>query len=116
MEIEELRAFCLSMPGTTEDMKWGDNLTFMVHEKIFALFSLDATPIQGTFKVSQDEFDKLIERVGFYQAPYFAKRQWVRLGDLSLLSPEEWKVHLAQAYELIKAKLPKKIQAQLTNQ
>jgi predicted DNA-binding protein (MmcQ/YjbR family) len=116
MTIEDVREFCLSFPGTSEDMKWGDNLTFMVREKIFAIFSLDANPIDGSFKVDEEDFETLSGISGMRQAPHFAKRQWIQATDLALLSELEWKSHLTKAYHLIKAKLPKKVQAELDGQ
>ena len=36
MNIEQLRKFCLSFPGATEDIKWGNDLCFCVGKKMFA--------------------------------------------------------------------------------
>ena len=113
MEIDEIRMFCLSLPGTTEGMKWGDNLTFMVCEKMFAIFSLDATPINGSFKVSEEEFIKMSEYPNMKPAPYFAKNMWISIDDISLLNPDEWQRILKNAYSIIRAKLPKKVQQSL---
>jgi predicted DNA-binding protein (MmcQ/YjbR family) len=37
MNIEQLRKFCLSFPGATEDIKWGADLCFCVGEKMFCV-------------------------------------------------------------------------------
>jgi predicted DNA-binding protein (MmcQ/YjbR family) len=42
MNIEQIREYCLSLPGVTEDMPFGvDTLVFRVMNKIFALVNLD---------------------------------------------------------------------------
>jgi len=41
MDLEEIRALCLSFPGATEDVKWGNDLTFSVGKKMFAVTGLD---------------------------------------------------------------------------
>jgi predicted DNA-binding protein (MmcQ/YjbR family) len=42
MNIEQIREYCLSIPGVTEDMPFGeDTLVFRVGNKIFALINLD---------------------------------------------------------------------------
>ena len=40
MDVETFREYCLSLPGTTEGMKW-DHLCFMIEEKIFVIIALD---------------------------------------------------------------------------
>ena len=37
MSIDWLRAFCLSLPHTTEQIQWGDNLVFKVGGKMYAV-------------------------------------------------------------------------------
>ena len=35
MNIEQLRKYCLSFPGATEDIKWGADLCFCVGAKMY---------------------------------------------------------------------------------
>jgi predicted DNA-binding protein (MmcQ/YjbR family) len=109
MDIETFRAYCLSLPGTTEDLKWGEHLCFMVHEKIYVINSLD----DGTmsFKCSPEDFNELVARDGIYQAPHFAKGQWVQLEGLDVLNDKELKERIATSRALVISKLPKKVQA-----
>ena len=73
---EEFRATCRSLPGVTEDVKWGDNLVFSVGDKMFAAFNLgDETPF--SFKVDEDAFDVLVQQEGIRPAPYLARHSWV---------------------------------------
>lgn len=109
MDIEMFRTYCLSLPGTTEGMKWGDHLCFMVHEKLYVITSLDDGMI--TFKCDPEEFDELVARDGINQAGHMAKRQWVSLDYLEVLPEKELKERIAASRALVITKLPKKVQA-----
>ena len=113
MEIDEIREFCLKLPGTTEGMKWGEHLTFMVGEKMYAIFGLDQTPINASFKVTDEGFEEMCKRPHFDPAPYLARAKWVAIKDIGLLSNEDWQHFLTTAYETIKAKLSKKVRDNL---
>ena len=108
MNIEEIRAYALRKPETSEDLKWGEHLCLMVSEKIFLLLSLDEHPTPASFKVDEDEFDNLTKHEGINQAPYFAKRQWVKTNDISLILSSDWKRHIDESYRLVASKLSKK--------
>jgi len=113
MDIESLQEICSRFPGVTEDIKWEHNLCFCVATKVFLLVSLDTSPPSASFKINEEDFDELSALEGFQQAPYFAKRQWIRVDDISRMGKHEWQQRAQQAYELIKSKLPKKVQASL---
>jgi len=107
MDIEQLRSYCLSFPGTEEDVKWGNDLCFLVAKKMFCVTSLDGTG--GTsFKVTDEEFEELSSRDKFVPAPYMARHKWLLVKNHSKLSQKEWKHFVKQSYELIKARLSKK--------
>jgi predicted DNA-binding protein (MmcQ/YjbR family) len=112
MNIEELQSFCLSLPGVTEDIKWGDNLVFSVGEKLFCLADLQP-PLQVAFKVQEEEFEELAATPNIIQAPYFAKMKWVKVLDEGRFSRQEWERYLRQSYDLVFAKLPKKAREQI---
>ena len=112
MDIEWLRAACLSLPGTSEDIKWGNDLCFLVAEKMFCVTNFEP-PLHVSFKVSDEEFEELSQRDGFIPAPYMARAKWVMVQQMSKLSKSEWKKYIQQSYDLVKAKLPKKTQAGL---
>ena len=87
---------------------------FKVAGKMFLIIALDAETIDGVvFKCTPDEFDELTEIDGITQAPYCAKRHWVRVGDLAALSHAELERRIRHSYDLVVAKLPKKTQATL---
>ena len=108
MDIEQLRAYCLSLPGVEEDIKWGNNLCFTVAKKIFCIADLEP-PDNVSFKVTDEEFEELSQRPGFMPAPYLARAKWVTLTDYHILKQKQWQAYLLQSYESIKAKLPKKV-------
>jgi predicted DNA-binding protein (MmcQ/YjbR family) len=115
MRLPALRHFALSLPHTTWVKQWGECLVFKVAGKMFLILSLDAETIDGVvFKCTPDEFDELTDMDGITQAPYCAKRHWVRVGDLGALPAAELERRIRRSYDLVVAKLPKKVQATLT--
>lgn len=115
MRLPALRQFALSLPHTTWVKQWGECLVFKVAGKMFLLISLDAETIDGVvFKCTPDEFDELLDLDGVTQAPYCAKRHWVRVGDLLAMPAPELERRIRRSYDLVVAKLPKKVQATLT--
>lgn len=113
MHIEQLRELCLALPGTSEGIKYGDQLCFMVMGKVFCSSNLKHLD-RASFKVEEELFEEICEREGIVPAPYGgAKFKWVQVTHFDHLSDVEWKNFIKKAYELIKAKLPKKVQAAL---
>ncbi|HEY9153563.1 MAG TPA: MmcQ/YjbR family DNA-binding protein [Opitutaceae bacterium] len=114
MRLSALRDFALSLPQTTSVKQWGDCLVFKVAGKVFLVLGLDAETIDGvTFKCKPDEFDDLLDIDGATQAPYFAKRHWVRLGDATAVPLPKLQALIRHSYDLVVEKLPKKVQASL---
>lgn len=115
MHIEQLRELCLSLPGTSEGIKYGDQLCFMVMGKVFCSSNLKNLD-KANFKVDDEEFEEICEREGIAPAPYGgAKFKWVQVGDFDCLSDGEWNAYIQKAYALVRAKLPKKVQAELAS-
>ncbi len=112
MDVELLREFCLKLTHTTEDMKWGENLCFSIGGKLYCLISLDEE-FSVSLKVSDEDFNELVNRNGIIQAPYFARMQWINIKEPGALTTGEWDRLLSGAYRLIKSKLSKKLQEQL---
>lgn len=108
MDIESFREFCLSLPGTTEGMKW-EHLCFMIEEKIFVIIAIDEGNSFST-KCTPEEFDELTARDGIRQASHMAKKQWVQIDNLEVLNETELKKRVETSRALVLSKLPKKIQ------
>jgi predicted DNA-binding protein (MmcQ/YjbR family) len=111
MTEEDLRALTAHLPKVTEDIKWEDNLCFLVGDKIFAIASLSGSRVG--FKVSEEDFAELTARDGIAQAPHFARGQWVQVNRPGALSRQEWKEYMAKSYALVLEKLPKKTRKEL---
>jgi predicted DNA-binding protein (MmcQ/YjbR family) len=113
MHIDRLRKLCLSFPGVTEQIQWVDHLLFKVGGKMFAITSLEPSPVWLCFKTAPESFADLTERPGIIPAPYLAKAKWVGLESRDALGSSELEQLLRDSYELIRAKLPRKIQERL---
>ena len=111
MDIEKLRDLCLSLPAVTEDIKWGHDLCFSVAGKMFCAAPLEP-PLTVSFKVRDEEFEELSSSPGLRPAPYVARYKWVLVEEVSSLSRKEWEHYVRQSYDLVKAKLPKKLARQ----
>jgi predicted DNA-binding protein (MmcQ/YjbR family) len=107
-----LKQFCRSLPGTTEDVKWEDDLVFSIGGKMYAAFDLENEREFG-FKCEEDEFMGLIQKDGVIPAPYLAKHFWVKVNKKSALPDAEWKRLLRKAHGLVLAKLPVKKQREI---
>lgn len=112
MDIELLRDFCRALPAVTEDIKWGHDLCFSVAGKMFCVAGLEG-PLTISFKVKDEEFDELANSPGMCPAPYVARYKWVLVEEPDRLSRKEWEHYVRQSYELVRAKLPKKVARQL---
>lgn len=112
MDIEWLRKLCHSLPATSEDIKWENDLCFLVAGKMFCVAALNG-PLTISFKVANELFPELSISPGFIPAPYLARASWVQLKDPSSIHKAELENYIRQSYELIKARLSKKIRTEL---
>jgi predicted DNA-binding protein (MmcQ/YjbR family) len=111
MEIEKLRQICLALPGASEEIKWGEDLCFVVGAKMFCVAGMHDGHI--TLKVRDEDFADMTEREGISPAPYLGRNNWVIVQKGNKLKPKEWGYYIKQSYELVKAKLPKRVQREL---
>ena len=109
-----LRETCLSFPGTTEQIQWGNDLLFKVGGKMFAVTPLEPAPVFLSFKASPENFAELTERPDIIPAPYLARAQWVALETKDALALDELATLLRLSYDLVVGKLPKKVRDGLT--
>lgn len=115
MDDKHLGALTAGWPGVTRDIKWGADLVFSVGGKMFCVYCLEGSE-QGklSFKVADERFLELTDRPGFRPAPYLARAHWVTLDDPTVVPRKELEALLRNAYELIFAKLTKKLQRELS--
>ena len=113
MELEKIQEFVGKLPGVTEDIKWGNDLCFLVAGKMFSVVGLSNTPLTISFKTTDEKFAELISRPQIIPAPYLAKHHWVYLEDIHALPKAELLEHLNDAHMIIAKKLPAKKRKEL---
>jgi predicted DNA-binding protein (MmcQ/YjbR family) len=106
MNVDSIRAYCLSFPSATENMQWGDDLCCKIRGKIFAIVSLDNPRL--CFKCTPETFAELIEREDIHPAPYVGRYKWVMLDRLDAVRWDELRELIGQSYAMVAAKAPKK--------
>ncbi len=116
MNLSKAKAFCRSRPGATEEVKWGDNLVFSVGAKMFACTRMSNGDNSIAFKVEDEAFLGLTDRPGIVPAPYLARAKWILVEDLKFLGEDEAMALLRRSYELVFAKLSKKMQREIGEQ
>lgn len=108
MNIEQLRKYCLSLPHTTEDVKWGADLCFSVDGKMYCVVGTDADG-RISFKCTPEIFAELVEREGIIPAPYVARYFWVSLENGGALDRGELESLIADSYKMVFDKLPARV-------
>src|SRR5688572_17547032 len=108
MNIEQLRTFCLALPGTTEDIKWGNDLCFNVGGKMFTVTSADSSDGGVSLKTTPEKFADLTEQDGIRPAHYVARYHWITIEDLNAVSQSDLKELIRESYQLVFDKLPAK--------
>ena len=109
MNVDWVRELCLSFPHATEQIQWGNDLVFKVGGKMFAVTVLEPAKVWLSFKCSPENFAELTERAGVIPAPYMARAQWVALETKDALASKELADYLRESYEMVFAKLPKRM-------
>lgn len=109
MNLEQLRKYCLSFPGATEDVKWEDHLAFCVGEKFFLMTGVDSIRGGVTLKCTPESFAELTERDGINPSAYIGRYKWVRIANLDAVRPAELKDLIKTSYQLVFDKLPTKV-------
>jgi predicted DNA-binding protein (MmcQ/YjbR family) len=114
MDIDKITSICRKLPSVTEGIKWGNDLCFMVGNKMFCVVLLD-NPLKVSFKVLDEEFVELSNHIGIIPAPYAARHKWILVEDITVFSKQKWNYYISQSYNLIKSKLSKKKQNDLSS-
>ncbi len=110
----QLDALCSHWPGVTRDTKWGVDMVFSVGGKMFAVMPSDGS--EGgrlSFKVADERFLELTDQLGIIPAPYLARARWISITEPQRFATAELEAFILDAYTLIRAKLTKKLQAEL---
>jgi predicted DNA-binding protein (MmcQ/YjbR family) len=116
MNLDDLRTYCLSKLGTSEDTPFdSDTLVFRVGGKIFLFTSINA---EGPLAFSvKNEAEKVAELKNQYEGIipgyHLNKTYWVTVNLGSDVSAALALQLVDKSYEMIKASLPKKVQLTL---
>jgi predicted DNA-binding protein (MmcQ/YjbR family) len=109
MNLEQLRKYCLSFPGATEDIKWGADLCFCVGEKMFCVTGADSIASGLSLKCTPERFGELCEREGIDPAAYVGRYKWVQIADMNAVTNDELRDLVKTSYKLVLEKLPKRV-------
>lgn len=114
LSVTRLRALCGRWPGVSSDIKWGNNLVFSVGGKMFVVTHVDGSESgRLSFKVADERFLELTDQPGIIPAPYLARARWVSVTDPKRFTTTELRAFVLDAYAAVRAKLTKKLQAEL---
>ncbi len=109
MNLELLEETCNNLKGTTKDIKWDNDLCFLIGDKMYCVAGLEP-PLAVSLKVLPEELNEITNREGIIPAPYLARYNWILVKKLNALNKKEWQYYIEQSYNLILGKLSKKIQ------
>lgn len=114
MNENDLSALSSPWPGVSQDIKWEDDLVFSVSGKMFAVYCMRG-PDKGrlSFKVDPDRFLELTDQPGITPAHYMSRAFWITLTDPEMFASGEVENFVQHSYELVRAKLTKRMQASL---
>lgn len=115
MNVEELRDYCLSLKGATEDFPFDDvTLVLKVQGKMFALIPLDSPETQITLKCDPERAIALREEYeAIVPAWHFNKKHWNTVFIQPSVSRNLLTELINHSYGLVVAKLPVKLREEL---
>ncbi|MCG6118422.1 MAG: MmcQ/YjbR family DNA-binding protein [Aquimonas sp.] len=106
MDETRLRKLFADWPGVTAEIKWQDDLVFMVGGKMFAVYCLrGAQAGHLSFRVGPERFLEFTDRSGLRPAPYMARAHWVQQTEARALPAAELKALLRESYAFYFGKL-----------
>jgi len=117
MNSSELESLCAGWPGIASGIKWEDDLVFTVAGKMFAVLCLRGPDRERiSFKVDSERFLELTDQPGIVPAHYMARAFWVTITEPERFGGEQMRAFVRHSYELVRAKLSKKMQGALLAQ
>lgn len=110
-----INAYCKSLPHSTHVVQWGNSDVWKIGGKVYAVCGWSDGDSAVSFKVSDLAFEVLSDMPGIRPAPYLASRgmKWVQVYADPGLPDDELKAHLKASYDMIVAKLTKKLRSEL---
>ena len=112
MTNESIRSHCLGLPHVTEEVQWGSHLLFKIGGKMFAMIDLDGH--HCSLRCTPDRYAELVEMPDIVPSSHnMWKYHWATLETLTALPGREFRALLTTACEIVRAGLPKGVQASL---
>ena len=112
MTNDSIRNHCLGLPHVTEVVQWESHLLFKIGGKMFAMIDLDGH--RCSVRCTPDGYVELVEMADIVPTSHnMWKYHWVTLESLTALPEREFRRLLTTAYEIVRAGLPKGVQASL---
>ena len=114
MNIEELREYCLSKKGATEDMPFDDKiLVFKIGNKMFALTNLEEE-LKVNLKFDPEKVIERIEEFSFViPAFHMSKKHWATVECTTKSDSKLIKRWIDESYDLVLNKLTKKVRLEI---
>ena len=115
MSLEEIREYCLSKKGVTEEFPFDEEtLVFKVSGKIFLLTNISDIEISVNLKCEPELAIELRERFGSVQPGYHMnKKMWNTVKYIGEFSALEFYKMIDHSYDEVVRKMTKKMQQEL---
>lgn len=112
MTNDTIREFCMALPLATEEIQWEEHLLFKIGGKMFAIIQLGGQ--RCSFKCTLERYAEMVEVPDVVPSSHnMWKYQWVTCERLTALPDAEFRELLEESYKLVRASLPKRVQAEL---
>ena len=114
MTLADFCDYCLARPGTTQETPFGpDTLVFKVMGKMFALTGVDDF-LSVNLKCDPETAADLRERHAYVRPGYHMNKQhWNTVEVGTGVSDAQLRAWTDASYDLVRASLPKRVQAEL---
>ncbi len=111
MNIEQVREYCLTLPGVTEDSPYGpDMIVYRIEGKIFLHLPLEYADPRISIKLPPEKGQELRERYDAVRAAYHLNKvHWSDILIENTFSPDQIKDWILESYNLVLNKLPKRV-------
>ena len=109
MNIEQVREYCLTLPGVTEDSPYGpDMIVYRIEGKIFLHLPLEYADPRISIKLPPEKGQELRERYDAIRAAYHLNKiHWNDIFIEDTFSSDQIKNWILESYNLVLNKLPK---------
>ncbi len=118
MNIEEVREFCLGLPGVTEDSPYGpDMIVFRIEGKIFLHLPLEYADPRISIKLPPEKGLELRERYDSIRGSFHMnKTHWNDILIEHTFAREQIEEWIVESYQIVLNKLPKRLKDKYLNQ